>query len=46
MSDLPHYEIRSAKVPGAGGVEVFYRREYNGEIVDLIWVGLPGARGP
>ena len=44
LSDLPNYEIRIAEVPDSNGVEVFYRREFAGEIVDLIWVGrLPGS---
>ncbi len=41
LSDLPRYEIRSAEVPESGGVEVFCRHEYDGEAVDLIWVGSP-----
>jgi hypothetical protein len=44
LSDLPDYEVRVAEVPDSGGVEVFYRREFAGEIIDLIWIGrLPNA---
>lgn len=44
LSDPPEYEVRVAEVPGSGGVEVFYRREFASEVVDLIWVGrLPGS---
>jgi len=39
LSNLPQYEVRVAEVPNSDGVEVFYRREFIGEIVDLIWVG-------
>ena len=39
LSDLPQYEVRVAEVPNSDGVEVFYRREFIGEIVDLIWDG-------
>lgn len=46
LSDLPHYEIRTAELAGVGGVEVFYRREYDGELIDLIWVGVPGEEHP
>jgi hypothetical protein len=44
LSDLPDYEYRTAEVPDTEGVEIFYRREFAGEVVDLIWVGrLPGS---
>ena len=43
MSDLPHYEIRTAEVKGSGGVEVLYRRTFEGEVVDLLWVGAVSA---
>ena len=39
MSDLPHYEIRAAEIPGTDGVEIVYRPEFEGELIDLIWVG-------
>lgn len=39
LSDLPNYEVRIAEVPNSDGIEVFYRREFAGELVDLIWVG-------
>lgn len=39
LSDFPNYETRSAEIPGTDGVEVFYRREFAGEVIDLIWVG-------
>src|SRR5579863_9752050 len=39
ISDLPKYEIRTAEVPDTDGVEIFYRREFDGEFIDLIWVG-------
>jgi hypothetical protein len=39
LSELPEYEVRVAEVPGSGGVEVFYRREFADEAVDVIWVG-------
>lgn len=39
LSALPEYEVRVAEVPDSGGVEVFYRREFASEVVDLIWVG-------
>jgi hypothetical protein len=39
LSAPPVYEVRLAEVPGSGGVEVFYRREFASEVVDLIWVG-------
>ncbi|MHB8290083.1 MAG: hypothetical protein ACYDEY_12765 [Acidimicrobiales bacterium] len=43
LSDLPNYEVRIAEVPNSDGVEIFRRREFTEEIVDLIWVGcLPG----
>jgi hypothetical protein len=39
LSDRPNYEVRIAEIPDSGGIEVFYRREFDGEIIDLIWVG-------
>jgi hypothetical protein len=39
FSDPPYYELRSADVPGTNGVQVLYRREFDGEVVDLVWVG-------
>lgn len=39
LSAQPVYEVRFAEVPGSGGVEVFYRHEYGGDLIDLIWVG-------
>jgi len=38
LSDQPHYEVRTAVVPGSGGIEVFYRHDYLRDLVDLIWV--------
>lgn len=46
LSDQPLYELRTAELADTGGVEVFYRREYDGKIVDLIWVGRPTDAGP
>lgn len=37
LSDLPPYQLRTAEVPGTG-IEVFYRREFDGEFVDVVWV--------
>ena len=39
LCDPPNYEVRVAEVPDSGGVDVFYRREFADETVDLIWVG-------
>ena len=39
LSDPPDYEVRTAEIPDSGGVEVFYRREFERDTVDLIWVG-------
>jgi hypothetical protein len=39
LSDPPRYEVRTAEIPDSGGVEVFYRREFAGEAIDLIWIG-------
>ena len=36
----PESEIRTAEVPGTGGVHVFYRQAYALDVVDLIWVGV------
>jgi hypothetical protein len=36
---MPKYEIRTAEIPDTGGVEIFYRREFDGECIDLTWVG-------
>lgn len=46
LSDPPRYEFRTAQLDEAGGVEVVYKRYYDGEIVDLIWVGRPTGAGP
>ena len=40
LSDPPTYEYRTAEIADTGGVEVFYRREFAGEIIDLVWVGI------
>ncbi|MDZ4825526.1 MAG: hypothetical protein SGJ13_03570 [Actinomycetota bacterium] len=46
LSDLPHFEVRYAEPHGTDGVAAFYRREFLGEVVDLIWVGrLPRRSG-
>ena len=42
ISDPPTYEIRMAEIPGTDGVEVFYRRRFADELVDLVWVGRIG----
>ena len=39
LSDLPNFEVRIAQIPGTDGIEVFYRRTFSGEVIDLIWVG-------
>lgn len=39
LSDPPIYEYRTAVVPGTDGVEIIFQRYFDGEIVDLIWVG-------
>jgi len=36
LSDRPRYEVRYAELPDTGGVVVFHRRYFDGEIVDLI----------
>jgi hypothetical protein len=33
---LPKYEIGTAEIPDTGGVEILYRREFDGELIDLI----------
>ena len=47
LSSQPDYEVRSAVVPGSGGVEVFYRTTYvsggSFDVVDLIAVVSPSA---
>jgi hypothetical protein len=39
LSDPPRYEVRTAEVPDTDGVEVFYRRTFTGEVIDLVWIG-------
>lgn len=46
LSDQPRYELRTAEILGTDGVEVVYRREYDGEMVDLVWVGRLGENRP
>jgi hypothetical protein len=36
LSDPPRYEVRYAELPDTNGVVIFYRRYFDGEIVDLI----------
>ncbi len=46
LSQPPHFEYRTAEITGSDGIEVFYRREFDGEVVDLVWVGRVGDGGP
>jgi hypothetical protein len=39
LSDPPIYECRTAVIADTDGVDVFYRRQFDGEFIDLIWVG-------
>jgi hypothetical protein len=38
LSDPPRYEVRYAEPPDTNGVVIFYRRYFDGEIVDLMEV--------
>jgi hypothetical protein len=38
LSDRPRYEVRYAELPDTNGVAIFYRRYFDGEIVDLMEV--------
>jgi hypothetical protein len=36
LSDPPRFEVRYAELPDTNGVVIFYRRYFDGEIVDRI----------
>ena len=42
LSDRPRYEVRYAELPDTGGAVVFYRRYFDGEIVDLMEITVIG----